>query len=98
MKMFVFMHKYIKRNVDVKGDGNCDYPAVSVVLDRGKEKYRLVFQQLLKELKTRKKSYVIYEKKHFDAFHESLIPCISGLTPKKKWMCFPEIGAYANCI
>lgn len=36
---------------------------------------------------------MIYGKKdHFDAIHESIIPCVSGTTPKEKCMCFPEMS------
>lgn len=93
-EMLVFMHKYIKQILDVKGDSNCGYHAVSTLLGKGEENHTLVLQQLHKEFKTHNISYTtLYRKKeHFDAIHVYFIPYVSGPTPEEKWLCFLKIG------
>lgn len=80
-EMLLLMHKHIERIVNLKGDGNYGYQAVSGLLDRGNENHFLVHQQLLKELTSQKDLYILLygEKEHFDAIHDALIPCVSGL-------------------
>lgn len=89
----MLMHKYIELNSNVEGDGNCGYQVVSTLLYKRDEDHTFVCHQLIKELKAYKESYTrLYKKKYFGEIHESLITCISDLTPKKKWMRFSEMG------
>ncbi|XP_050875548.1 OVARIAN TUMOR DOMAIN-containing deubiquitinating enzyme 10-like [Lathyrus oleraceus] len=57
-EMPVFMHKYIERVVNVVGEGNCSYRAVSALLDKGEDNHTHVRHQLIQELKTHKESYI----------------------------------------
>lgn len=72
--------------LNVKGDANCVYRVVSILLGKEEESHTFFRQQLIKELKVHKKSYImLYEKnKYFDAIYESLILCVSGSTPEEK--------------
>ncbi|XP_058741624.1 uncharacterized protein LOC131614010 [Vicia villosa] len=99
-EMSVFMHKYIERIVNVEGNGNCGYRAVSTLLGKGEDSHALVRHQLIQELKTHKDSYTqLYgEKDKLEAVYESLVPWLSGHTLVSKLMRFLEMGnliAYA---
>ncbi|XP_058748410.1 uncharacterized protein LOC131621388 [Vicia villosa] len=50
----VSIHLNIERVVNVTGDDNCGYRAVSVLLGNGEDSHTLVRHQLIKELKTHK--------------------------------------------
>lgn len=52
------MHKYIEWIVNVKGDSNYGYQAVSTLLGKGEDNYTLVRQQLIHELGIHKESYI----------------------------------------
>ncbi|XP_058760597.1 uncharacterized protein LOC131633935 [Vicia villosa] len=56
-EMSVFMHKYIDRIVNVVGDGNCGYLAVSALLGKGEDAHELVRHDLIEELVNHKDSY-----------------------------------------
>ena len=55
--MPVFMHKFIKRIINIEGDGNYGYRAVSALLGKEEDSHILVRHQLIQELKTHKESY-----------------------------------------
>ncbi|XP_050878838.1 uncharacterized protein LOC127082655 [Lathyrus oleraceus] len=98
--MLIFMHKYIKGIINVKGDDNYGYRAVSNLLGKGEDNHTPVLHQLIHELKTHKESYTrLYRKKeNFDAIYETFVPCISGPTLKEKWTCFLEMGHLITCV
>ena len=91
--MLVFIHKYIKRIVDVKVDDKCGYRAISSFLGKGDENHTLVCQQLIKELKERNESHTTLcrEKEHFDAIRVSLIHRVIDLELKEKWICYSQM-------
>lgn len=79
-----FMHKYIEQIVNVQGDGNCGYRAVSTLLNKGEDNHTFVHHQLIHELRTHKESYTRFyrKKENFDAIYETKIPYttyISGM-------------------
>ncbi|XP_058751582.1 uncharacterized protein LOC131624671 [Vicia villosa] len=76
----IFMHKYIKWIVNVEGDGNCGYRAVSSLLGNGEDSHTLVRHQLIQELKTHKDSYTrLYgEEIKFEAVYKYLVPWSNG--------------------
>ncbi|XP_058755968.1 uncharacterized protein LOC131629189 [Vicia villosa] len=88
------MHKYIKWIVNVVGDGNCGYRAVSGLLGNGEDSHTLVRHQLIQELKTHKDSYMrLYEEEiKFEAVNEALVPWLGAYTSVSKWMRFPKMG------
>ncbi|XP_050918866.1 uncharacterized protein LOC127136332 [Lathyrus oleraceus] len=96
--MSIFMHKYIERIVNIEGDDNYGYRAVSALLGKGEDNHTLSAINF-HDFRTHKKSYTrLYKKKeNFDAIYESLIPCFSGPTPEVKWMRFPKIGHLIAC-
>ncbi|XP_050918616.1 uncharacterized protein LOC127136054 [Lathyrus oleraceus] len=98
-EMPLFMHKYIEWIVNVKGDDNYGYRAVSNLLGKGEDNQTLVHHQLIQELMTHKESYTqLYRKKeNFDEVYESLVLCLSGPVPEEKWMCFSEMGHLIAC-
>ncbi|XP_058776462.1 uncharacterized protein LOC131650773 [Vicia villosa] len=49
-EMPIFMHKYINRIVNVAGDGNCGFWAVSALLGKGEDDHKLVCHELIEEL------------------------------------------------
>ncbi|XP_058746056.1 uncharacterized protein LOC131618924 [Vicia villosa] len=51
-EMPVFMHPYIKRIVDIAGDGNYDYRVVSALLGNGEGSHTVFRHQLIQDLKT----------------------------------------------
>ncbi|XP_058764492.1 uncharacterized protein LOC131637943 [Vicia villosa] len=97
--MLVFMHKYIEWIVNVKGDDNCGYRAISALLDKGEDSHALVCHQLIQELKMRKESYTrLYgEKEKLEAVYESLVPCLSCQAPLSKWTRFQEMRHLIAC-
>lgn len=63
--MSLFMHKYIEQIVNLKGDSNCSYRAVSGLLGKGGDNHTFVRQQLLQELKAHRKLYTsLYRKQN----------------------------------
>ncbi|XP_058784652.1 uncharacterized protein LOC131659484 [Vicia villosa] len=56
-EMPVFMHKYIDRIVNVVGDGNCGFRAVSALLCKGEDAHELVRHDLIVDLVNHKDSY-----------------------------------------
>lgn len=99
-EMLVFMHKYIEWIVNVVGDVNCSYRAVSALLGKGEYNHTLVHDQLIQELMTHKESYTrLYRKKEkFYKIYESLVPCLSGTEPGAKWMHFLNMGRLITCM
>ncbi|XP_050895711.1 uncharacterized protein LOC127102382 [Lathyrus oleraceus] len=99
-EMLVFMHKYIERIVNVAGDGNCGYRAVSSLLGKGEDNHTLVRHQLIQELRTHKESYTRFygKREKFDEVYESLVPCLSGPTLEAKWMRFPDTDHLIACV
>ena len=45
-----FMHDFIDKIVEVKGDGNCGYRSVADLLGMGQDSWSVVRNHLLKEL------------------------------------------------
>lgn len=56
-EILVFIHKYIKKIVNVEGDGKCDYRSVLTLLDKREDNHTLVCDQLIQDLRTHKESY-----------------------------------------
>ncbi|XP_058725563.1 uncharacterized protein LOC131596843 [Vicia villosa] len=93
-QMSVFMHKYIKRIINVAENGNCGYRAVSPLLGNGEDSHTLVRQQLIQELNMHKDSSTrLYgDEVKFEAVNEYLGPWLGAYAPVSKWMKFPEMG------
>ncbi|XP_058776064.1 uncharacterized protein LOC131650368 [Vicia villosa] len=92
-EMLVFMYKYIERIINIVGDGNCGYLAVSGLLGNGEDSHTLACHQLIQELKIHKDSYMrLYgEESKFEAVNEALVPWLGAYAPVSKWMRFLEI-------
>ncbi|XP_058768454.1 uncharacterized protein LOC131642199 [Vicia villosa] len=56
-EMPVFMHKYIDQIVNMVGDGNCGFRAVSALLGKGEDDHKLFCHELIEELMNHKDSY-----------------------------------------
>ncbi|XP_058783672.1 uncharacterized protein LOC131658392 [Vicia villosa] len=97
--MPVFMHKYIEWVVNVEGDGNCGYRAVSTFLGNEEDSHTLVCHQLIQEFKTHKDSYMrLYgEQDKFEAVYEALVPWFNDYALVSKWMRFPKMGHLIAC-
>lgn len=52
--MLIFMHKYIERIINVKGDGNCGFRVASTLLGKGEQDHAHVLPQLIQELRGHK--------------------------------------------
>lgn len=88
------MHKYIERIINVEGEGNCGFQAISHLLFKGEDDYQFVHRHLIQEMKTHRESYTkLYgNKPNYDTILNALVPCLTGPTPFEKWMHFPEMG------
>lgn len=82
----MFIHKYIKRIVNVERDDNYGYRAVSDLPSKGENNHTCILHKLIQELRTHKESYTrLYGKKeNFDKVYESLVPCLRGPAPETK--------------
>ncbi|XP_058769861.1 uncharacterized protein LOC131643332 [Vicia villosa] len=98
-EMSVFMHKYIKQIINVLGDGNCGYQAVSALLGNGEDSHTLIRHQLIQEFKTHKDSYTqLYgEEVNFEAVYDAIVPWLGAYAPVSKWMRFPEMRHLIAC-
>ncbi|XP_058784123.1 uncharacterized protein LOC131658890 [Vicia villosa] len=75
-EMPVFIHKYIDWIVNVAGDGNCGFRAVSALLGKGEDAHELVRYDLIEELVNHKDSYrrVFGDETKFESVNEALVP------------------------
>ncbi|XP_058782385.1 uncharacterized protein LOC131656794 [Vicia villosa] len=98
-EMPVFMHKYIDQIVNVVGDGNCGFRAVSALLGKGEGADELVRHVLIEELVNHKDSYtrVFGDGTKFQPVNEALVPWGGAYAPVSHWMRFPEIGHLISC-
>ena len=62
-----FMHDFIDKIVDVKGDGNCGYRSVAGLLGMSQDSWSMVRNYLLKELVNFSEDYI--------KFFEFLVYC-----------------------
>ncbi|XP_058776199.1 uncharacterized protein LOC131650509 [Vicia villosa] len=92
----VFMHPYIKRIVDVAGDSNCGYRAVSALLGNREGSHTLVCHQLIQELKKHKDSYTrsYGEEAKFEAVNEALVLWMGAYAPMSKMDEIPKNETY----
>ncbi|XP_058727222.1 uncharacterized protein LOC131598658 [Vicia villosa] len=92
--MPVFIHKYINRIVNVVGDGNCGFRAVSALLDKGENAHELVRHDLIKELVNHKDSYtrVFEDEMKFESVNEVLVPWSGAYALVSHWMRFSDMG------
>ncbi|KAL5149610.1 Protein FAR1-RELATED SEQUENCE 5 [Glycine soja] len=83
-----FMHDFIDKIVDVKGDGNCGYRSVAGLLGMGQDSWSVVRNHLLKELANFSEDYVklFGGTERFEELRMSLL--VDGLTKvtTDKWM------------
>ncbi|XP_058776859.1 uncharacterized protein LOC131651208 [Vicia villosa] len=98
-EMSVFMHKYIDRIVNMVGDGNCGFRAVSALLGKENDDHKLVRLELLEELMNHKDSYtwVFGDETKFESVNEALVPWLGAYAPMSKWMRFMEMGHLIAC-
>ena len=88
------MHKYVERIVNVGGDGNCGFQAISCLLGSREEYYNTVRDTLIIELTKHRDLYtrVFGSKERVKEIHHALVPVKVGCEPEDKWMWFPEMG------
>ena len=48
-EMSLFIHKYVERNINVRGDCNCDVRDVSGLLGKGEDDYQFVCCHIIQE-------------------------------------------------
>ncbi|XP_058783816.1 uncharacterized protein LOC131658552 [Vicia villosa] len=98
-EMPIFMHKYIDRIVNVVGDGNCGFRAVSALLGKGEDDDKLVRHKLIEELMNHKDSYtrVFGDEAIFESVQKALVPWLGAYALTSKWMRFPEMGHLIAC-
>ncbi|KAL5147475.1 PKS-NRPS hybrid synthetase [Glycine soja] len=89
-----FMHDFIDKIVDVKGDGNCGYRSVISLLGMGQDSWSLVRNHLLKELANFSEDYIklFGGTERFKELRMSLL--VDGLTKvtTDKWMDITDMG------
>ncbi|KAL5187707.1 PKS-NRPS hybrid synthetase [Glycine soja] len=89
-----FMHDFIDKIVDVKGDGNCGYRSVAGLLGMGQDSWSVVRNHLLKELANFSEDYVklFGGTEIFEELRMSLL--VDGLTKvtTDKWMDITDMG------
>ncbi|KAH1250309.1 Protein FAR1-RELATED SEQUENCE 2 [Glycine max] len=89
-----FMHDFIDKIVDLKGDGNCGYRSVSSLLGMGQDSWSVVRNHLLKELVNFSEYYIklFGGTKRFEELRMSLL--VDGLTKvtTDKWMDITDMG------
>ena len=75
-----FMHDFIDKIVDVKGDGNCGYRSVAGLLGMGQDSWSVVRNHLLKELANFSEDYIklFGGTERFEELRMSLL--VDGLT------------------
>ncbi|XP_058763235.1 uncharacterized protein LOC131636641 [Vicia villosa] len=90
-EMPVFMQKYIDRVVNMAGDDNCGFRAVSTLLGKGENAHKLVCHEFIEELMNHKDPYtrVFGNEAKFESVNEALVPWLGANTPISKWMRFP---------
>ncbi|KAL5133189.1 putative protein FAR1-RELATED SEQUENCE 10 [Glycine soja] len=89
-----FMHDFIDKIVDVKGDGNCGYWSVAGLLGMGQDSWSVVRNHLLKELANFSEDYVklFGGTERLEELRMSLL--VDGLTKvtTDKWMDITNMG------
>ncbi|XP_040870133.1 uncharacterized protein [Glycine max] len=89
-----FMHDFIDKIVDVKGDGNCGYRSVAGLLGMGQDSWSVVRNHLLKELANFSEDYIklFGGTERFEELRMSLL--VDGLTKvtTDKWMDITDMG------
>ncbi|KAL5141510.1 Protein FAR1-RELATED SEQUENCE 5 [Glycine soja] len=89
-----FMHDFIDKIVDVKGDGNCGYRSVTGLLGMGQDSWSVVRNHLLKELANFSEDYIklFGGTERFEELRMSLL--VDGLTKvtTDKWMDIMDMG------
>ncbi|KAH1194130.1 Protein FAR1-RELATED SEQUENCE 5 [Glycine max] len=89
-----FMHDFIDKIVDVKGDGNCGYRSVVGLLGMGQDSWSVVRNHLLKELVNFSEDYIklFGGTERFEELRMSLL--VDGLTKvtTDKWMDITYMG------
>ncbi|KAL5154128.1 Protein FAR1-RELATED SEQUENCE 5 [Glycine soja] len=89
-----FMHDFIDKIVDVKGDGNCGYRSVAGLLGMGQDSWSVVRNHLLKELANFSEDCVklFGGTERFEELRMSLL--VDGLTKvtTDKWMDITDMG------
>ncbi|KAL5153782.1 Protein FAR1-RELATED SEQUENCE 2 [Glycine soja] len=89
-----FMHDFIDKIVDVKGDGNCGYRSVAGLLGMGQDSWSVVRNHLLKELANFSEDYIklFGGTERFEELRMSLL--VDGLTKvtTDKWMDIMNMG------
>ena len=75
-----FMHDFIDKIVDVKGDGNCGYRSVAGLLGMGQDSWSMIRNHLLKELANFSEDYIklFGGMERFEELRMSLL--VDGLT------------------
>ncbi|KAH1264842.1 hypothetical protein GmHk_01G000675 [Glycine max] len=91
-----FMHDFIDKIVDVKGDGNCGYRSVVGLLGMGQDSWSVVRNHLLKELANFSEDYIklFGGTERFEELRMSLL--VDGLTKvtTNKWMDITDMGHF----
>ncbi|KAL5165381.1 hypothetical protein HKD37_18G050514 [Glycine soja] len=89
-----FMHDFIDKIADVKGDGNCGYRSVADLLGMGQDSWSVVRNHLLKELANFSEDYIklFGGTERFEELRMSLL--VDGLTnvTTDKWMDITDMG------
>jgi hypothetical protein len=87
------MPDYFEDVINVKGDGNCGFRAIALVLGKGEEDHIMIRLDLITELNRNRARYLeLYGgKERFDYIMNGLTPvtCGDGSAPKEKWMTVP---------
>ncbi|KAF9598884.1 hypothetical protein IFM89_032738 [Coptis chinensis] len=81
---------------DPKGDGNCGFRALAMVLGYGEEGWVQVRVNLISELHASKEEYIRMLGHENVTRYEGSLLHFKGDAPEEKWMLLPEHGYLAN--
>lgn len=98
--MLFFMYKYIERIVDVESDVKYDFQIISSFLNKGENDYQFLHCYRIQEITMHRESYrnLYRNKANYGAILDALVPCLTGLVPFDKWMCFPKMGHFIASV